>query len=499
METFINFNWISLFALSIALLLFIFIYFISKKIKWIYVILISLLMGIGVGYLFKSNDNSYLKWLGLIGDIYIRLITAMVAPVILVSIISSFITLKNKDSMKKIGIKSIIWLLTSALLAILLSIILGTTIKLGRGAGAIFEDINSVSSGTINAYSGLTKSFEEVLINLFPSNIIADIQNNNVVAIIIIAIALAVGYISVAQTSGEDKVVIFKDFINASKRIIYRILANLIKLTPYAVLAILSSSAAKIFTNVESLIQLLILVVSIYLVAIVHTYIINGLLIKFVTKLSPIKFFKHILPAQVTAFSTQSSVGTLPITIKNLKDSGVNEEIANFTAPLGTTIGMPGCTAIWPTLLVIFFINATGIEWGFGNYIILIILSLFLSLGSAGVPGIAIVSSISLFGMLNLPVAAVILLMPINTISDMIRTLDNVSTAAVSSVLVAKNVNELDIEKFNDESNKDNESVKEDYINNLELTDTTIIKKSDSDELISEDQVCHFTPRKKDN
>ena len=230
-----------------------------------------------------------------------------------------------------------------------------------------------------------------------------------------------------------------------------------------------------------------------------HTYIINGLLIKFVTKLSPIKFFKHILPAQVTAFSTQSSVGTLPITIKNLKDSGVNEEIANFTAPLGTTIGMPGCTAIWPTLLVIFFINATGIEWGFGNYIILIILSLFLSLGSAGVPGIAIVSSISLFGMLNLPVAAVILLMPINTISDMIRTLDNVSTAAVSSVLVAKNVNELDIEKFNDESNKDNESVKEDYINNLELTDTTIIKKSDSDELISEDQVCHFTPRKKDN
>ena len=103
MDAFLNFNWISLFALTIVLLIFVFLHFLTKKINWTLVILISLTLGIGIGFLFRSEGNIYLKWVGLIGDIYIRIITALVAPVILVSIVSSFITLKNKGSMKKIA------------------------------------------------------------------------------------------------------------------------------------------------------------------------------------------------------------------------------------------------------------------------------------------------------------------------------------------------------------------------------------------------------------
>ena len=484
MDAFLDFNWISLFALSIVLLLFVLLYFLSKKINWTFVILIALALGIAVGFIFKSDGNKYLEWVDLIGKVYINLITALVAPVILVSIISSFITLKNKQSIKSIGVKSVAWLLISASTAIILSIIVGTVVRLGSGASSIFENIDSVSQGSIDAYSGLRKSFSQVIIDLFPSNIVSDISKNNVVAIIIIAVALAIGYISVASSSGEDKVEAFKNIVNATKRIVYRVLSFVIKLTPYAVLAIISVSASKMFTNTDSILQLLILVGLIYGIALIHTFVINGLLVKFVAKVKPIKFFKKILPAQITAFTTQSSVGTLPVTIKNLEDSGVSEEVSNFTAPLGTTIGMPGCTCIWPILLAIFYVNAVGLNWGVSDYIILAILTLILSFGSAGVPGIAVVSAIALFSVLNLPIAAVILLMPINTISDMIRTLDNVSTAATASVIVARRTNELDDNKF--EIIKD---IKE------EKTENVVVISEES--FVSEDQSCSFKPKKK--
>ena len=483
MDALLEFNWISLFALSVVLLLFVLLYFLSKKINWTLVILIALTLGVGVGFLFKSEGNTYLRWVGLIGDIYVNIITALVAPVILVSIISSFITLKNKNSIKSIGVRSVAWLLISASTAIILSIVVGTALRLGKGASSIFQDIDSVSEGTISAYSGLRKSFDQVIVDLFPSNIVSDIASNNVVAIIIIAIALAVGYISVSNSSGEDKVVSFKNLVNATKRIIYRVLSFVIKLTPYAVLAIISTSASKIFTSGDSIIQLLILVGLIYAIAIIHTFIINGLFIKFFAKVNPIKFFKKILPAQITAFTTQSSVGTLPVTIKNLEDSGVSDKVSNFTTPLGTTIGMPGCTCIWPVLLAIFYVNAVGLNWGVADYIILAILTLLLSFGSAGVPGIAVVSSIALFSVLDLPIAAVILLMPINTISDMIRTLDNVSTAATASIIVARKTNELDDDVFN-------------YIKKPEVQEEIKNENKNDESIINEDQACAFTPRK---
>ena len=509
MDAFLEFNWISLLALSVVFLLFVLLYFLSKKIQWTFVILIALALGIGVGFLFKSADNSYLKWVNIIGDIYINLITALVAPVILVSIISSFITIKNKSIIKSIGVKSILWLLLSASIAIVLSISIGTLVNLGKGAGSIFENINTVSDGTVKAYSNLTRSFDEVIVNLFPKNIMTDIANNNVVAIIIISIALAIGYISVAKSSGEDKVVSFKNIVNATKRIVYRVLSFVIRLTPYAVLAIISVSASKIFTSGESVIQLLILLLLIYGIALLHTFIANGLLIRFFAKVNPIKFFKKIFPAQITAFTTQSSVGTLPVTIKNLEDSGVSEEVANFTAPLGTTIGMPGCTCIWPTLLAIFYVNAVGLNWGVLDYIILGVLALILSFGSAGVPGIAVVSSIALFNVIGLPVAAVILLMPINTISDMIRTVDNVSTAATASIIVAKETNELNYDIFNGKE-EFKESVEENALSNSNDSNESIVsddqacsftprkKEATDDSLVSEDQACSFTPRKKE-
>ena len=445
MELLLSVNWIALFALTLALLVFVLLNWLSDRINWTLVILLSLVLGAGFGIIFASEDNSYLVWLDLIGDIYVNAITALVAPVILISILSGFISLNDKQKMRSIGLRSVFWLLVSAAAGIALSLLFGLGLGLGKSGGAVFAEITSVSDSTVSAYAGLRSSFDSVLLALFPTNVISDLSSNNVVAIIIIAVVLAVACVGVASDEGQGIVEPFVKVVEAIKKILFRVLSYIIDLTPYGVLCLVAGSASRIFSNRDAVLQLILLVGLIYGVSLIHIFGFNAILLKVWGKVSPVSFFKKIFQAQATAFTTQSSVGTLPVSIAALREKvGVDDEVANFTAPLGTTIGMPGCTCIWPVLLVIFYVNAADLGWGVSEYLILALLTLVLSLGSAGVPGIAVVSAIAVFSAVNLPIAAVVLLMPINTISDMIRTTCNVTAADVSATLVARQVGALD-------------------------------------------------------
>lgn len=454
MDLLLSVNWIALFALTLAGLLFVLLHWLSDRINWTLVILLSLALGGVFGIVFASENNSYLVWLDLIGDIYVNAITALVAPVILISILSGFISLNDKQKMKSIGLRSVFWLMLSAAAGIALSLIFGIGLGLGNGAGAVFSEISSVSDSTVSAYAELRTSFDSVILNLFPSNVISDLANNNVVAIILIAVVLAVACVGVASDEGTETVAPFVKVVEAVKKILFRVLSYMIDLTPYAVLCLVAGSASQIFSNREAVIQLILLVGLIYGVALLHIYGFNSVLLKVWGKVSPPAFFRKIFQAQATAFTTQSSVGTLPVSVAALREKvGVSDEVANFTAPLGTTIGMPGCTCIWPVLLAIFYVNAAGLGWGVSEYLVLALLTLVLSLGSAGVPGIAVVSAIAVFSAVDLPIAAVVLLMPINTISDMIRTATNVTAADVAATLVARQTGALDDAVFNAEEN----------------------------------------------
>ena len=261
--------------------------------------------------------------------------------------------------------------------------------------------------------------------------------------------AVAAAYLAVAKKEGEELVRPFSRLIDAARKIVFKILEVVIDLTPYAVLCLIAGAASRLLESRESMLQLLLLTVVIYAVCLVHTYLLGGLIIWGAAKLSPLRFFRKIFPAQMTAFSTQSSVGTLPVTVRCLKDEvGVSEEVADFTASLGTTIGMPGCTCVWPVLLALFYVHAAGLSWSAGDYLSLAVTAFFLSIGSAGVPGIAVVSAIALFSAIGLPVGAVVLMIPINTISDMIRTLDNVSSASIAAAAVARKNGLLDDRVF---------------------------------------------------
>ena len=432
-------QWMPYLALAVTLIAFVILKLLYKKLGWTPVILIALVSGAGIGVLFKTDDNAWLKWVDFIGNAYVQLLKLMVIPVILLSIISGFISLSGKANAGKIGLRSVWWLMLQAAAAIVLSIAAGELTRIGAGAGSVFENLNGLDSATVSAYEGLRKPFDEVLLGLLPSNIVSDVANSNVPAVIISGVAIAAAYLAVAKKQGEEKVIAFANFVEATRKIVFKILRVLIKMTPYAVLCLIAVSASTLLSNWQNMLALLALMGLIYAVSIIHTLLVGGAIVRFAGKLSPGRFFRKYFPAQVTAFTTQSSVGTLPVSIRTLKENiGVSEEVANFTASLGTTIGMPGCTCIWPILLVLFFVHATGMEWGAAEYIRLGIVTLLLSVGSAGVPGIAVVSAIGLFGALGLPVGAVILMQPINTVSDMIRTTNNVTAAGIAATAVAR-------------------------------------------------------------
>lgn len=293
MDLLCSVNWIALLVLAITLLLFKVLNQLAMKINWTFVVLISMVMGAVIGLVFASDNNSYLVWVDLIGDIYINVITALVAPVILISIMSGFISLNSKEKMKSIGLTSVLWLLASSAAAIVLSYIFGAITGLGKGAEAVFADIASVSDSTISSYEELATSFDQVILKFFPTNVIGDLSNDNVVAIIIIAIAVAVAYVGISSEEGEEKVAAFKNLVEALKNIIYRILAFVIDLTPFAVLCLVAGSASQIFEDKKSLVQLVLLVVMIYVVCLVHSYGFNAIIIKCVAKLSPLNILQE--------------------------------------------------------------------------------------------------------------------------------------------------------------------------------------------------------------
>ena len=318
MDALLSVNWIALLVLMIALLSFKALNWIAYRVNWTVVILISMVIGAVIGVVFASEGNTYLVWLNLIGQAYVKLIKALVAPVILVSVISGLISLNDKEKMKKIGTKSVFWLLITSVTAIVVTLVVGAVTNIGKGAGAVFADISSVTDATLSAYQEMETSFDTILLNLVPSNIAADLAADNIVAIIIIAVAVAVAYVSISSEEGEDKVLVIKKLIEAVKKVIFNILAYVIDLTPYAVLCLTACSASQLLSDKEALVQLVLLVVMVFAACLIQSYVVNAVILKSFAKVNPLKFFKKTFDAQATAFTTTSSVGTMPITIDRL-------------------------------------------------------------------------------------------------------------------------------------------------------------------------------------
>lgn len=389
--------------------------------KFSFATLTALTLGVVLGIIFKDN----ILFLDTVGKAYMSLIKMIVVPLVVTSLITSIVRLENLDTLKSIGLKTFTVLLGTTGAAAFIGIIVASSLNLGQGLRFI---------GAENFKAREIPGFSKVLIDMLPSNPLAAIVENKIIPIVIFSMFIAIALV-IEDNTNKEKAKPFKDFILSAYDIVLRITKMVLRIIPYGVFALIATAAAK--NGMDTLMSLIWVILAVYIAAFLQFLFVYTPLISFVARMNPLKFFKGIFPAQVVAFTSQSSYGTLPVTIKSLVEGvGVSENIASFVAPLGSTIGLNGCGGFYPAIVAIFAANVFNVELTIYSYILIVLTAIISSIGIAGVPGSATMSTTVMLAALGLPIEALAMVIAVDSIIDMIRTATNVTGASVAALIV---------------------------------------------------------------
>lgn len=429
----------------------------KKKVKFstrtIYATIIGLILGVIIQLVAGLPENpaevtwlqEVTKWYGLFGSGFMDLLKMLVVPMVFVSILRVIINMGEGDDLGKLTFKSLGMLLMTTALAAIVGIIVGNVMKLGVGT-----DVVATADTELREITPLV----DTLRGLLPSNPVASMADGNIVAIIIFATFLG---LAVKRLSKKylDIIKPFIDLVEAFYKIIVSVAMTVIKFMPYAVVALLANTiTARGLASMISVAQFIVaLYISVAIMFVIHLIIIalNGL--------NPITYIKNAAEPLLLAFTSRSSLGTLPVTIEALTDKqGVEEGVASFTASLGANMGMNGCAGIYPALMAVTIANMAGVEMNASFYAMLLVVITISSLGIAGLPGTATMAvSVVLSGVgigSYFPLAGGIL--AIDPILDMGRTMLNVNGSTTTAVIVGKSLKKLDKEVFNGASVSEN-------------------------------------------
>jgi len=422
-------------VLLVSVLLIGFLYYLkTKKISFGNRVLIAMVLGVAVGAIFKKEALI----IEPLGQIYVNLIKMLVVPLVTAAIISSITNLDNPAKLRSIGVKTLGWLVATTAVASLIGVVV--SLVMDPGAGIELAKDASFKAREI-------PTFAKVLVDLSPSNPIADAANAKIVPLIIFAMFVGVA-ITIENAKKPEIIKPVINVINGFAQVMFRITKMVLKITPYGVFGLMTAVAAKY--GLATLLPLGKFVIAVYIACILQIALVHTSLVAFVAKVNPLRFFKAILPAQIVAFTTRSSYGTLPATTKSLTERvKITDRIANFVAPMGASMGMNACGGLYPVMAAIFVARVYNIPLSFNQYVILIAVTTIASFGTAGVPGTASIMSTVVLSSMGLPVEGIAMLLGVDTVIDMARTATNVTGAAVSALLVANSEGEFDREAFN--------------------------------------------------
>ena len=409
-------------ALGLTIVFYIALFYMGKKgVGFGTRTLLALVLGLIVGLIFRGNTD----YVGAFGRIFTRLISAIVIPLLFFSIMSSITSINDTKKLKSLGSKSVFWLLITTAFASMITIIVANFLKIGKGFNLVLP---------ADYVPREVPSIVDTIINFFPSNIVQHAANNEVIPFIIFTVLMSIALVKLNTHRKEIAEPIIKG-VHYLNKLVFEFIKPIINLTPYAVVSYIASAITR--DAAKDMSALVLVVVVAYVISLFQMYVVHGTLISIFAKMSPIKFFKAIWPAQVVAFTSQSSIGTIPVTVKQLTEElDVSDNVASFVSALGANVGMPACTGMWPVLLAIFSINALNIPFSTVDYILLVFYSIVVSFGTAGVPGTATIAATAVLAAAGLPIEVIMVLAPISSLVDMVRTATNVTGAATAATIV---------------------------------------------------------------
>ncbi|MCC5853292.1 MAG: dicarboxylate/amino acid:cation symporter, partial [Alkalimonas sp.] len=323
--------------------------------------------------------------------------------------------------MKRLAVKTVGLFLITAMIASLIGLTVGSLMD--------FSTITELTTTEVRERD--IPPVATVLTNLIPTNPVAALASGNVLQIIVFAVLVGIA-INVVGEKAEP----MKKVMEAGAEIMYQITRMVLQLTPIGVLGLMAWVVGSF--GLETLLPLGKFILAIYLACFIHILFTYGGMVRLFGGMSPLAFFKAILPAQLVAFSSASSFGTLPVTHKVVtEDLKVSKNYASFVLPLGATINMDGCGGIYPAIAAIFIAHLYGIPLDATSYLLIAITATLASLGTAGVPGSAMVMLTVTLSVVGLPLEGIAFIAAVDRIIDMMRTATNVTGDTMVARVVA--------------------------------------------------------------
>ena len=400
-------------------------------------ILIGMFSGLILGSIisfFGLEANQFIKiylidgFLYIGGQVFISLLKLMVVPLVFFSLTSGVSSLDQNLSLGRIAGKTLGLYLTTTAIAI----------TIGLTIAVLFNPGNNLDLETsISLSIPESPNIKDIILGIIPSNPIKAMADGNMLQIIVFSILLGI-----AIRSLGDSVKIIKDAVNSITEIVLKLVMFIINIAPYGVFCLISVLfAEKGLTVLGDLSFYFFIVVSALLL---HGFLTYSLLLILFVKINPLKFYNKIKSLMLFAFSTSSSNATIPVTLRTVIDGiGVNRKIASFTVPLGATINMDG-TAIMQGVATVFIANAYSIDLLFVDYLMVILTATLASIGTAGVPGVGLIMLAMVLNQVGLPVEGIALIIGVDRLLDMLRTVVNVTGDSTISTIVANSENQLE-------------------------------------------------------
>lgn len=388
-------------------------------------IIIGMLAGIAVGFVFLKVGGTFTTdYLKPVGTIYINLLKFMVVPVVLFSITKGVISLDDLKKVGSVGIKTFIYYICTTAFAVVVGLVVVNCFK---GFFPVLD--SSVTSGLEYTATEAPKIMD-VIVNIFPDNLFKPMVETNMLPVIVIAIFFGAGILA----SGE-KGRMASNLVDSLEDVVMKVLMMIIKLTPIGVFCLMADVVA---VNGAKIVGSLAIVIGVaYIAYILHMVIIYSCSVKFLSGMSPIKFFKGISAAMLTAFTTTSSNATLPINIECCNDMGAEPEISSFVLPLGATINMDG-TAIYQAVAAVFIACCYGVDLTLGQMAMIVVTATLASIGTAGVSGAGMIMLSMVLIQVGLPVEGIALIAGVDKLFDMGRTALNITGDATCAMWLSK-------------------------------------------------------------
>ncbi|GLI20313.1 dicarboxylate:amino acid:cation symporter DAACS family protein [Tepidanaerobacter syntrophicus] len=408
-----------------------------KKLSLPVKIFIGLVLGIVVGLIFQSSPEVAITYIKPLGVLFLNLIKMVIVPLVLSSLVVGSASTGDVGKLGRIGIKTLAYFLITTALAVTLGLFFANILQPGLGLSIPLDATTE---------AGEIPSMLDTLLNIVPTNPIQAMAEANMLQIIIFAL-----FLGISITLVGDKAKPFFDFFDSMAEVCYKIVAIIMEFGPIGVFGLIAPVVAE--HGASALLPLLKVIIAVYLSCIVHAVVVYSGAVYLFTKMNPIMFFKGAAPAMMLAFTTSSSSGTLPITMKCTEENlGVPKSISSFVLPLGATINMDG-TALYQGVCALFVAQVYGLDLNLAQQMTIVLTATLASIGTAGVPGGGLIMLTMVLQSVGLPLEGVALIGGIDRILDMARTCVNTTGNMACAVVIASTEGELQ------ESVKEQESV----------------------------------------